>query len=72
MKRFCSCARWTGLGLALMLSPALVVFAAPFGYGILRDLMATAWLAPVSLTVAAAIALNAMRRGALQAAKSIT
>jgi hypothetical protein len=55
-----------------MLSPAIVVFAAPFGYGILRDLMATAWLAPVSLTVAAAIALNAMRRGALQAAKSIT
>lgn len=56
----------------MLLSPAIAVFAAPLGYGIIRDLMATAWLAPVSLIIAAAIALNAMRRGALQAAKSIT
>lgn len=56
----------------MLLSPAIAVFAAPFGYGIIRDLTATAWLAPVSLIIAAVIALNAMRRGALQAAKSIT
>ncbi|MFZ2003765.1 MAG: hypothetical protein WB697_22915 [Stellaceae bacterium] len=48
------------------------MFAAPFSYGVLRDLMETAWLAPVSLIVAATIALNAMRRGAVQAAKLIT
>lgn len=72
MNRLCNCARGTALGLALMLSPAVVVFAAPFGYGAFRDLAATPWLAPMSLIVAAAVALNAMRRGAVHAAKSIT
>jgi len=71
LKRY---ARWTTLGLALLLSPAVVVFAAPLGCGIIGDLLATAWLAPVSLTLAAIIALNAARRGSFQAAmpKSIT
>lgn len=72
MKQFRSYTRWTGMGLVLLLSPAIVVFGAPLGYGILVDLLATAWLAPVALMLAAAIAFNAMRRGALQAAKSIT
>jgi hypothetical protein len=50
--------------IALLLSPALVVFAVPFGYGVLGDLIATAWLAPLALTLAAAIAFNAVRRAA--------
>jgi hypothetical protein len=69
------CAGWTLAGVALLVSPVLVVFGVPFGYGIVGDLVATEWLAPLALAIAAAIALNAARRGVLlQAAapKSIT
>lgn len=61
-------AGWVLASLALILSPAVVVFAAPFGYGICRDLVATAWLAPLALALAATIAFNAMRRRTAQAA----
>jgi hypothetical protein len=53
---------------ALLLSPALVVFAVPIGYGVLGDLIATAWLAPMALIMAAAIAFNAARRATPAAA----
>jgi hypothetical protein len=69
------CAGWALAAVALLMSPVLVVFAAPFGYGIVGDLVATAWLAPLALTIAAAIAFNAARRAVLlQAAapKSMT
>ena len=72
LKRY---AGWTLAGVALLMSPVLLVFAVPFGYGMVGDLVATAWLAPLALTIAAAIALNAARRAILlQAAapKSIT
>lgn len=68
------CAVWLVAGLGLLVSPAAVCFAAPFGYGVLSDLVATAWLAPASLSLAALIAFNAARRASAQAAtpKSIT
>jgi hypothetical protein len=69
------CAGWTLAGFALLMSPVLLVFAVPFGYGIVGDLIATAWLAPLALAIAAAIAFNAARRRVVpQAAapKSIT
>lgn len=84
MTQFRHGAYWTGLALALLVSPAIVVFAVPFGYGICSDLVATTWLAPAALTLAALIGVNAVRRSAVraqlaevetvsaQAAKSIT
>lgn len=80
MTRFRNCACWAGFGAALLLSPAILVFAAPFGYGICSDLAATTWLVPAAaLAGAAAVAMKAVRRTAIraqavtaQAAKSIT
>jgi hypothetical protein len=64
---------WAGLGLGCALSPAIVTLGVPFGYGIGGDLVDGTCFAPIALIMAAAIAFNARRRGAAQAAaKSIT
>jgi hypothetical protein len=63
---------WAGAALLVTLSPALIAFGAPFAYGIGSDLGATAWLAPIALILGAAVAINAVRRSAPQAAKSMT
>jgi hypothetical protein len=70
MKTWKCCAGWILVGFVLLMSPVLLVFAVPFGYGIIGDLVATAWLAPLALTLAGAIAFNAARRGVLLPAGS--
>lgn len=62
MKKLRRYVGWAFTGLGLLLSPAAVCFAAPFAYGILSDLLAVAWFAPASLSLAALIAFNAARR----------
>jgi len=64
---------WTCIGLGCAASPAIVALGGPIGYGIGSDLIESAWFAPITLIMAAAVAFNARRRGAAQAAaKSIT
>ena len=79
MHKFLDSAKLGAAALALVMSPAIVVFAVPFGYGIGSDIVGTVGTAPASLTLAALIALNAWRRAparapvpAQAAAKSIT
>jgi hypothetical protein len=72
MQNLVRCAHWAGAGLMLVISPAIVVFGAPFAFGGASGLAETAWLAPAALLVAAAVALNAQRRHSPQLAKSMT
>jgi hypothetical protein len=58
--------------MAVALSPAAVVFGGPFAFGIGSDLSQSAWLGPLALTLAAAVAINARRRDIYTAPKSIT
>ena len=78
------CAMWGLAGLAFLLSPAIVVFGAPFAIGIASDIVETAGSGAVALVLAAIAGIVAWRRllpaygrGALRrrppyAAKSIT
>jgi hypothetical protein len=64
---------WACIGLACAASPAIVALGVPLGYGVGSDIVESAWLPPIALIIAAAIAFTARRRGAAQAvAKSIT
>jgi hypothetical protein len=72
MNRITRALGWACLGLGCAFSPALVTLGVPLGYGIGSDLVESAWLAPIALIMATAIAFNAHRRGAQAAAKSIT
>jgi hypothetical protein len=74
MTQFRQWAGWAVVVVALLLSPAILVFAPPFTYGFCTDLARSPWLAPTALLTAAALALNAVRRNAVKAqtAKSIT
>jgi len=72
MTRLLNCVKWVGAALALLISPAIVAFGAPFAVGIVGDVAASAWLSPIALALAGAIAINAWRRGPSQAAKSMT
>jgi hypothetical protein len=74
MNKVAGYGRGAGIALALLLSPAIVALGVPFGYGIVGDLVASPWLAPLALGAAAAIGGNAWRRrlAYAAAAKSIT
>ena len=63
-----------GVALAMLLSPAIVALGAPFAYGIAGDLLASRWLALVTVAGAALIVGYAFRRRLVYAAaaKSIT
>jgi hypothetical protein len=63
---------WAGAALLIVLSPVLIAFGAPFAYGIGSDLVATAWLTPIALILAATVLMNSLRRNAPQTAKSMT
>ncbi|HWD60541.1 MAG TPA: hypothetical protein VG308_19815 [Stellaceae bacterium] len=77
MRRCLSYARCAALGLALLLSPAIVVFIAPIGFGIGADILRTAgpMLCAIVLQAAAALLIGRCltRQNVLYvAAKSIT
>ena len=63
---------WLGSAVAALLSPPVVALGVPLAYGIGSDILASAWMPPLALLAAAAIALNAWRRGAPQTAKSMS
>jgi hypothetical protein len=65
---------WACIILGCALSPAIVALGVPLGYGIGSDIIESAWLPPIALIMAAAIAFNVRRRrvAAQPAANSIT
>ncbi|HXO00680.1 MAG TPA: hypothetical protein VN900_01395 [Stellaceae bacterium] len=56
------CAMWGLAGLAFLLSPAIVVFGAPFAIGIASDIVETAGSGAVALVLAAIAGIVAWRR----------
>ena len=72
MDRLKNCAAWAIAVVALAFSPAIVTLGVPLACGIGCDVARSIWLSPIALLAATAIGLNAWRRDAPQAAKSIT
>ena len=71
MRHAFRCLGWAAAAVAIVLSPALVALGVPLGYGVACDVVASPWLAPLALALAAGIAINARRRReALRAAEA--